>query len=184
MNKNSVRKIWFVRHAQSEYNKNHLFTGWHDPELTEKGIEAARSLSVELSRVSFDYVFSSPLKRASSTAKCIVNNSTDIKYDERLKERSYGDWSGLNKSDIKEKIGEKQFFSARRGWDTKPPNGESLKDVSLRVGSFINSLPEIGNILVVSHGNTIRAISVLLGINNEEEVSSYEIKTGTYLLTK
>ena len=74
------------------------------------------------------------------------------------------------------------FFFARRGWSTSPPNGESLKDVSLRVLSFIDSLPSSGNILVVSHGNTIRAISVLLGINTEEEVSSYEIKTGTFLL--
>ena len=73
-------------------------------------------------------------------------------------------------------------MSARRGWDTSPPNGESLKDVSLRVTSFINSLPLAGNILVVSHGNTIRAISVILGINTKEEVSSYEIRTGTFLL--
>ena len=76
------------------------------------------------------------------------------------------------------------FFSARRGWDTSPPNGESLKDVSVRVISFIESLPKSGNILVVSHGNTIRAISVILGINSKEDVSSYEIRTGTYLLVE
>jgi len=178
----SQRKIWFVRHAQSEYNKHRLFTGWHDPELTDLGLSAAADLKDKLSLVDFDYIYSSPLKRASTTAIAIIGNSSLIKYDDRLKERSYGDWSGLSKAEIKEKVGEDEFFAARRGWATKPPNGESLKDVSIRVESFINSLPSNGNILVVSHGNTIRAISVLLGINSEEDVSSYEIKTGTYLL--
>ena len=178
----SKRKIWFVRHAQSEYNKQRLFTGWHDPELTELGLSAAADLKEKLSSIKFNCVYSSPLKRASSTATTIVGDSSLIEYDDRLKERSYGDWSGLHKSDIKDLVGEDQFFAARRGWDTKPPNGESLKDVSIRVESFLDSLPSTGNILVVSHGNTIRAISVLLGINSEEDVSSYEIKTGTYLL--
>ena len=184
MNNQKSRKIWFVRHAQSEYNQKHLFTGWHDPHLTEKGMAAAVELQKELSIVEFDHVYSSPLLRAATTAICIIGDNTDIKYDDRLKERSYGDWSGLNKSDVKEQIGENAFFSARRGWDTSPPNGESLKDVSERVISFIESIPKSGNILVVSHGNTIRAISVILGINTKEDVSSYEIRTGSYLLVK
>ena len=178
------RKIWFVRHAQSEYNKLQLFTGWHDPELTQKGIDVAKKLKEELSSISFDYVFSSPLKRAASTVQSIINDDNKIQYDDRLKERSYGSWSGLNKSEIKSQVGEKRFFSARRGWETRPPEGESLKDVSIRVKKFLDDLPDQGKILVVSHGNTIRAISVLLGINSESEVSSYEIKTGTYLLVE
>ena len=175
------RKIWFVRHAQSEYNKKHLFTGWHDPNLTEKGIEAALNLREELSQIDFNYVFCSPLKRASQTVQSITDKDKVI-YDDRLKERSYGDWAGLNKTEIKEKVGEDLFLSARRGWSTKPPNGESLEDVSKRVKGFLDALPVVGNILVVSHGNTIRAISVLLGINKKEDISSYEIVTGSYLL--
>ena len=182
MNSQKNRKIWFVRHAQSEYNKQHLFTGWHDPQLTEKGMAAATNLKTEFSDIAFDHVFSSPLQRASTTAISIIGDSIEIKYDDRLKERSYGDWSGLNKTNVRDEVGDEAFLSARRGWDTSPPNGESLKDVSLRVTSFINSLPLAGNILVVSHGNTIRAISVILGINTKEEVSSYEIRTGTFLL--
>ena len=180
----SKRKIWFVRHAQSEYNKQRLFTGWHDPALTDLGISVACDLKEKLSSVKFDHIFSSPLKRASITAISIVGDSSLITYDDRLKERSYGDWSGLKKEEIKDQVGEEEFLAARRGWDTKPPNGESLKDVSVRVESFIDTLPNTGNILVVSHGNTIRAISVLLGINSKEDVSSYEIKTGTYLLVQ
>ena len=184
MNNQGKRKIWFVRHAQSEYNKKHLFTGWHDPDLTAKGVDAARELKNDLSSVDFDYVFSSPLKRAAETASLIVDGRYEIKYDDRLKERSYGDWSGLNKSEIKEQVGEKSFLSARRGWSTKPPNGESLEDVSSRVSSFLETLPLSGNLLVVSHGNTIRAISVLLGINKKEDISSYEIMTGSFLLVE
>ena len=184
MNNQGKRKIWFVRHAQSEYNKKHLFTGWHNPDLTEKGINVAKELKNDLSSVDFDYVFSSPLKRAAETASLIVDGHYEIKYDDRLKERSYGDWSGLNKSEIKDQIGEELFLSARRGWSTKPPNGESLEDVSNRVSSFLESLPTSGNILVVSHGNTIRAISVLLGINKKEDISSYEIMTGSFLLVE
>ena len=184
MNNQGKRKIWFVRHAQSEYNKKHLFTGWHDPDLTAKGVDAARELKNDLSSVDFDYVFSSPLKRAAKTASLIVDGRYEIKYDDRLKERSYGDWSGLNKSEIKEQVGEELFLSARRGWSTKPPNGESLEDVSSRVSNFLETLPLSGNLLVVSHGNTIRAISVLLGINKKEDISSYEIMTGSFLLVE
>ncbi len=184
MNNQKKRKIWFVRHAQSEYNKKHLFTGWHNPNLTEKGVRAAKELKSDLSSIDFDYVFSSPLKRAAETASLIIDGRFEIKYDDRLKERSYGDWSGLNKSEIKEQVGEELFLSARRGWSTKPPNGESLEDVSSRVSSFLETLPLTGNILIVSHGNTIRAISVLLGINTKEDISSYEIMTGSYLLVE
>ena len=184
MNNQVKRKIWFVRHAQSEYNKKHLFTGWHAPDLTKKGVDAARELKNTLSSVDFDYVFSSPLKRAAETASLIVDGRYEIKYDDRLKERSYGDWSGLNKSESKEQVGEELFLSARRGCSTKPPNGESLEDVSSRVSSFLETLPLSGNLLVVSHGNTIRAISVLLGINKKEDISSYEIRTGSFLLVE
>ena len=111
-----------------------------------------------------------------------MSNGTEFIVDERLKERSYGDWSGQSKDLIRGEVGEEEFFLARRGWSTSPPNGESLQDVKNRVKSFLDDLPKNGNILVVSHGNTIRAISVALGKNTEESVSSYEIKVGTHLL--
>ena len=82
---------------------------------------------------------------------------------------------------MKDIEGEDNYRAARRGWHTSPPNGESLKDVSERVESFLDELPKEGNILIVSHGNTIRAISVLFGINTTQTVSDYEIKVGTIL---
>ena len=175
---NMERKIWFVRHAQSEYNKKKLFTGWHDPELTEHGVHIAHELKEELCGIQFDKVFSSPLKRAYSTDKILIDDQ-EIIIDDRLKERSYGDWSAKNKEYVKSSEGEDSYYAARRGWETSPPNGESLKDVSLRVQPFISELPKKGNILVVSHGNTIRAISVLFGVNTRDNVKSFEIKVGT-----
>ena len=97
------RTIWLVRHAQSEYNKNKLFTGWHDPELTDHGKHKAHDLKEELYTVKFDYVYSSPLKRALQTANIIIDDK-EIIVDERLKERSYGDWSAKNKEEV-EKLG-------------------------------------------------------------------------------
>ena len=178
-----TRSLWFVRHAQSEYNKKKLFTGWHDPSLTDHGVTMAQELKKEVDSETFTHVYSSPLQRAYQTAKILVDEKRII-VDDRIKERSYGDWSGLNKPEVKEQVGEKLFLSARRGWSTKPPNGESLEDVSSRVSSFLETLPLSGNLLVVSHGNTIRAISVLLGINKKEDISSYEIMTGSFLLVE
>ena len=118
------------------------------------------------------------MKRALSTAKILIDEQ-EIIVDDRLKERSYGDWSAKSKEELKMVIGEDDYYAARRGWETSPPNGESLKDVSLRVEPFISELPKEGNILVVSHGNTIRAISVLFGVNTRDNVKSFEIKVGT-----
>ena len=173
------RSIWFVRHAQSEYNKKKLFTGWHDPNLTGEGINKAHELKNEFQNIDFDYIYSSPLKRATQTANIMIGK--DFIVDERLKERSYGDWSGKSKDLIKKEVGEETFFLARRGWNLSPPNGESLKNVHDRVDSFLMELPKNGQILVLSHGNTIRAISVYFGKNTTQNVSSYEIKVGTHL---
>ena len=77
------RQIWFVRHAQSEYNKKKLFTGWHDPELTQHGIHIAHELKEELYGIKFNQVYSSPLKRALSTAKILIDDQ-EIIVDDRL----------------------------------------------------------------------------------------------------
>ena len=177
---NLNRTLWFVRHAQSEYNEKKLFTGWHDPPLTNHGVAMAEELKKEIDTVNFSHVFSSPLKRAFQTAKIIVPND-EITIDDRIKERSYGDWSAKNKDQVKDIEGEEGYVAARRGWHTSPPNGESLKDVSERVQPFLDALPGTGNILIVSHGNTIRALSVIFGINTTDSVSSYEIKVGAIL---
>ena len=174
------RSIWFVRHTQSKYNEKKLFTGWDNPGLTEKGIQQAYELKDKLKEIKFNKMFCSPLERAMQTMRIITQDNFIV--DDRLKERDYGHWAGKSKTEIRESVGEDLFFSARRGWDTPPPNGECLHDVMKRVKSFLEELPKKGQILVVSHGNTIRAISVYFGINTTKDVSAYEIKVGTHLL--
>ena len=179
------RKIWFVRHAQSEYNKKKLFTGWHDPELTEHGIHIAHELKEELYGIKFDMVFSSPLKRAFSTARILIDDQ-EIIVDDRLKERSYGDWSAKNKEDVKLSEGEASYYAARRGWETSPPNGESLKDVVDRVSPYFEQhikpiIIKGENILIAAHGNSLRAMMIEIGMYKPEEISSIELPTGSPL---
>ena len=95
------RTLWFVRHAQSEYNQKKLFTGWHDPPLTDHGITMATELKKELESINFLHVYSSPLRRAHQTAKILVEEDRII-VDDRIKERSYGDWSEKNKDQVKD----------------------------------------------------------------------------------
>ena len=110
-----------------------------------------------------------------------------IEIDQNLNERDYGSWSGKNKDQIKNEIGIEKFTEIRRGWNIGPDNGESLEDTSKRVNKFIEQIKSIRKrdnlekILVVCHGNTIRAATVVLGINDKESIAEYEIKTGNLL---
>ena len=103
-----TRSLWFVRHAQSEYNKKKLFTGWHDPSLTEHGVTMAQELKKEVDSETFSHVYSSPLQRAYQTAKILVDEKR-ILVDDRIKERSYGDWSAKNKDQVKDIEGEDNY---------------------------------------------------------------------------
>ena len=117
-----------------------------------------------------------PLEKMNESVKMLLNNEEDEqKRLGILAARVYI----LRQRIVKLSEGEASYYAARRGWETSPPNGESLKDVSIRVDPFIKQLPDHGNILVVSHGNTIRAISVLFGVNTQDNVKDFEIKVGT-----
>ena len=128
-----------VRHGQSEWNKENLFTGWKDPNLTEKGIEEASKAGKELkaNQMKFDAMFTSDLIRAQETGRIILEemDQTDITVikDICLNERNYGDLAGLNKDDARKKWGDEQVHIWRRSFDVPPPGGESLKDTAERV---------------------------------------------------
>ena len=158
-----------VRHGQSEWNEKNLFTGWKDPELTQKGAQEARSAGRELlgQEYVFDVMYTSALRRAQETGRIILEEMglTDIitVRDQRLNERDYGDLSGLNKDDARERWGEDQVHVWRRSYDTPPPGGESLKDTANRVLPYFEQviLPNLvagKNILVAAHGNSLRAL--------------------------
>lgn len=178
--------IW-VRHGQSTYNELNLSTGWADPSLTSKGQNQALNLALELS---YKYpfvgnIYTSDLERSIQTASIILNNSpwfATINPSELLRERNYGDWTGRSKEEIKASLGVDKFLSIRRGWEDAPENGESLQECAERVKTFLNTFLKHENIpIIVCHGNTIRAASVVVGFNTPETVKDWEIETGAFV---
>ncbi len=178
-----------VRHGQSEWNEKNLFTGWKDPELTQKGAQEARNAGRELlgQEYVFDVMYTSALRRAQETGRIILEEMglTDIVIvkDQRLNERDYGDLSGLNKDDARERWGEDQVHVWRRSYDTPPPGGESLKDTANRVLPYFDEviLPNLvagKNILVAAHGNSLRALIMKIESISPEDIVKLEIDTG------
>ncbi len=183
-----MSKLILVRHGQSEYNAKDLWTGWTDVPLTELGRLEAREAGEEIKDLKVDIVFVSDLIRSKQTweemAKVLgLKNLPTIEAKE-IKERSYGDLSGLNKWEVKNKYGDEQWLKWRRGWDEPVPNGETLKDVYDRVVPFylktILPLLESGkNILLSDHGNSLRALVKYLDNIPNEDIWKLEIPTGT-----
>ena len=178
-----------VRHGQSEWNEKNLVTGWRDPELTQKGAQEARNAGRELlgQEHVFDVMYTSALRRAQETGRIILEEMglTDIVTvrDQRLNERDYGDLSGLNKDDARERWGEDQVHVWRRSYDTPPPGGESLKDTANRVLPYFEEviLPNLvagKNILVAAHGNSLRALIMKIESISPLEIVKLEIETG------
>ncbi len=182
-----------VRHGQSEWNLKNLFTGWRDPDLTEKGVEEAKSAGRKLKahNLVFDIAYTSELSRAQRTLTLMLEElgQQDLETirDEALNERDYGDLAGLNKDDARKKWGEEQVHIWRRSYDTPPPGGESLKDTMARtVPYFITRiLPDVmdgKDVLVAAHGNSLRSICMMLDRLSPEEVTGLEIGTGIPLV--
>ena len=178
-----------VRHGQSEWNEKNLFTGWKDPGLTAKGVEEAKSAGIQLRTegFQFDVMFTSDLLRAQKTGEIIlkelgVTNLPVIK-NQALNERDYGDLSGLNKDEAREKWGDEQVHIWRRSFDTPPPGGESLKGTAERVLPYFKKeiLPQLlegKNILIAAHGNSLRSLVMELDQLTKEQVVKLEIATG------
>ncbi|MCF7845867.1 MAG: 2,3-bisphosphoglycerate-dependent phosphoglycerate mutase [Candidatus Peribacteraceae bacterium] len=181
-----------VRHGQSEWNLKNIFTGWRDVDLTEKGIEEARSAGIKLKElgINFNQAFTSKLIRAQKTLALALEEmglELPTEQDAALNERDYGDLTGQNKDTAREKFGAEQVHIWRRSFDVAPPNGESLKDTAERTLPYFDSkiLPLVRagkNILVSAHGNSLRAIVMELDGLSPEEVTSLEIPTGIPLV--
>ena len=191
-----MNKLILLRHGQSQWNLENRFTGWEDVPLTEKGIEEAKNAGELLinNRIIVDVVFSSNLQRANKSAE-IALNGKDFKNlwingelklikNQSLNERDYGDLVGLNKEETAKKFGKDQVHIWRRSYDTPPPNGESLMDVVNRVSPYFekNISPLINdnkNVLIVAHGNSLRATMIKVGLYKAEEISKIELPTGS-----
>ena len=205
-----------VRHGQSEWNLQKRFTGWVDVDLAANGrLEACKAgeLIKEL-KLDLNFFFCSYQKRAIETLNLILNtlrikNNNIIKAWE-LNERHYGSLTGLNKEEMKKKLGEAKIHEFRRSWDVAPdplsknnpyhplnieiykdipkdkiPDTESLKNTYERVIKYFekNINDKIDkNVLVAAHGNSIRALCKYLFKINEKDISKLEIPTGNPLV--
>ncbi len=206
-----------VRHGQSEWNLENRFTGWVDVELAPKGkLEACKAgeLIKELN-LSIDFFYSSFQRRAIDTLKLILN-TIRVKNDHitkawELNERHYGSLTGLNKDEMKKKLGEKQIHIFRRSWDNPPeplnknspyhplnieiykniprervPDTESLKDTYERVIPYFKKNIEKNlldkNIIISAHGNSIRSLCKYIFKLDEEQIPNLEIPTGNPLV--
>ncbi len=182
------------RHAESEWNLLGKWTGWTDVNLTEKGMREAEQLGEIIRDIHFDAAYTSELKRTQQTYDGILRGKGDQEDLERiiakpLNERDYGDLTGKNKWEVKDEIGDEAFQGIRRGWDYPVPGGETLKDVYARAIPYFQSeiLPRLQrgeNILLVSHGNTIRALMKYLDQIPDEEIGKVEMPFGTLLVYK
>ena len=184
-----MSQLILVRHGQSEWNQQNLFTGWRDPDLTERGVTEARNAgrALKAEGITFTIAFTSELMRAQKTCALLLEEQgqSDLQTirNVALNERDYGDLSGLNKDDAREKWGEEQVHIWRRSFDTPPPGGESLKDTAERVLPYFNNtiMPRIRageNVLVAAHGNSLRALVMVLDGLGEAEITQVNIATG------
>jgi 2,3-bisphosphoglycerate-dependent phosphoglycerate mutase len=187
------RLLVLVRHGQSEWNLKNLFTGWRDVDLTEKGVAEAREAGRKLKAqgLTFDVAYTSALKRAQRTLDLMLEEmgqtGLPIVKDLALNERDYGDLSGLNKDDARRKWGEEQVLIWRRSYDIAPPGGESLKDTLARTLPYYVTeiLPRVlrgERVLVVAHGNSLRALVMVLEKLSPEQILQREIGTGVPII--
>lgn len=182
-----MAKLFLVRHGKSEWNKLGLWTGWTDVNLDEEGVKEARAVGEFLKEEDIHKVYTSELKRTHQTFEGIKETSGKHHLShtphKALNERHYGVHTGKNKWQIKEEVGEEEFKKIRRGWDTPIPEGETLKDVHARVVPYYEEnikkdLERGENVLIVAHGNTIRALIKHLENLDEVQVADVELETG------
>jgi 2,3-bisphosphoglycerate-dependent phosphoglycerate mutase len=187
------RLLVLVRHGESDWNKKNLFTGWRDIDLTDKGIAEAREAGRKLKAqgLKFDVAFTSALIRAQRTLDLMLEELEQTKLpvfkDQALNERDYGDLSGLNKDDARKKWGEEQVHIWRRSYNVAPPGGESLRDTAARVLPYYiqEILPRVlrgERVLVSAHGNSLRALVMVLDRHTTESITKLNLDTGVPMI--
>src|SRR3990167_9278321 len=176
-----------IRHGQSIWNAEGKWTGLTDIALNDAGHKESVDAASYIKDISFQVAFTSVLIRAKETLEDILAslNQTDITVKENaaLNERDYGDYTTQNKWQVKKQLGDVEFTKLRRAWDYPLPNGESLKDVYERVLPYYQNyvLPELKenkNVLLVAHGNSIRALIKFLDGISDDKIAELEVATG------
>jgi 2,3-bisphosphoglycerate-dependent phosphoglycerate mutase len=188
----SDRLLVLVRHGQSEWNLKNLFTGWKDVDLTDAGIAEARAAGRKLKAqgLVFDVAYTSALKRAQRTLDLMLEEmgqNVPIVRDQALNERDYGDLVGMNKDDARQKWGAEQVLIWRRSYDVPPPGGESLKDTVARALPYYvqHIQPRVlrgERVLISAHGNSLRALIMVLERLTPEQILKRELGTGVPII--
>ena len=190
-----MNKLILLRHGQSLWNQENRFTGWKDVDLSSNGIIEAKNsgILIKTQNIKIDKIYSSNLKRANDTAIIAMeeagydflfeNGNLIMTKNEALNERDYGELTGLNKLETANKFGKEQVHIWRRSFDVNPPGGESLKEVVARVKFYFENIImkdilDNKNILIAAHGNSLRALLLILNFYDINSISKAEIPTG------
>jgi len=182
-----------VRHGESEWNRLNRFTGWKDVDLSEEGVAEAHRAGAMLKAEGHQLgsAFTSTLKRAHHTLDIILEELGEGKFPTvkaaALNERDYGDLVGISKDEARQRWGAEQVHLWQRSYDIAPPGGESLKDTAARVIPFFEKwiVPELNkgkNVLVVAHGNSLRALVKYLDKVSDKDIVGLNIPTGVPLV--
>ena len=179
----SQSRLVLIRHGQSTYNEQNLFTGWEDVLLTEKGTREAHEAASLIQNITFTHAFTSKLKRARHTLDIILSDikqQLSVIENIALNERDYGSLVGKNKVDAAKKYGADQVQIWRRSYATPPPDGESLEmTVKRSIPYFQDKIEPLlkGNngVIVSAHGNSIRSIVMHLHNLNSDQIIQTEI---------
>lgn len=187
----TMGKLIIVRHAESEWNADGVWTGSRDVHLSEKGFHESALFGEAIKDIDLGFVYTSQQIRAFETMSGMVDTMQqfDVPYERSaaLNERDYGDYTGKNKWEVEKEIGEGEFEKIRRAWDCPIPNGESLKQVYERTVPFyldhiVPKLKEGKNVLLVAHGNSIRSLIKYIEKLSDEDIAKVEMLYGSVLL--
>ena len=183
-----VGLLCVIRHGESIWNNQNLFTGWMDVPLTERGKYDSIQAAKQIEDIKFDIAFTSTLQRANQSLKLILEHlklQIPVVRSNQLNERSYGDLVGKNKNELVRKYGEKQVHLWRRSFDEKPPglDGESLKDCASRTVPYLKNYiyPHLrrGNILLVGHGNSLRSLIMFIEDLTPFQIMEFDLELTT-----
>lgn len=186
-----IGKIILARHHESEWNKLGLWTGTRDRHLTDYGFKKSEDMGLLIKDIKIDCAFASMQVRSIETLSCMLNvcERFDVptEHAKELNERDYGDYTGKNKWEMEQILGEQEFDRMRRSWDYPIPNGETLKMVYDRIVPYYmeHILPrakEGKNVLVVSHGNALRALMKYMEDIRDEKMIDVEMPFGAILI--
>jgi 2,3-bisphosphoglycerate-dependent phosphoglycerate mutase len=187
-------KIYLFRHGVTPDNAEGVFSGWRDVPLNKKGVRDAKIVALRLKDKKFTLAFQSHLRRSKETLKIVLRSHPECKKiieDDRIIERSYGKLQGKTHLSAVQKYGYEKYDKWHRSYETRPPGGESIKDVEVRVLSFISDLlrlmrKEKVNVAVSAHGNSMRpfrryfeklSTREMIALNNDyEKVYEYDVE--------